>query len=325
MTERDAALFRLYDLEYAASLPARVGDDRAEQIDGSFSYLGRGFGMYRARIPAWDERSGPPRCTLAIGLIEWRRNDAEMRGVLHTTAMLLFKEPAGTSQRILEPADWPWQPLTLPYETIALSRAETLKSPWLQRYWDVCAFLVEHDLSLKSALRSEPEQPAAPAAPQPSGYRCGECGQWHEGKPSAYRMQFPDAWFDVPRGVWRTRVWLEGDGCSIDDRRFLRAQLRLPVVDGPHPLDAWLWVELASDEYARLADRWRASDRAADPPVPGTLGNEAKGFLGSLGLPCTMRFVEAGPLRISIVPCDHPLYAAQRDGIRSAHLGEVVG
>jgi hypothetical protein len=324
MTTRDPARFRLYDLEYAASLPTRVGDDRAEQIEGSFSYLGRGFGMYRARIPAWDANGGPPRCALAIGLIEWRRNGAEMRGLLRTTTMLLFVERSGTAQRILEPANWPWQPLTFPYETIALSRKETLKSPRLQQYWDICAFLIEHDLSLKSALHPEPAQFVPPAIARPSGYRCGECGMWHEGKASAYSMQFPDLWFDVPREQWAQRVWLEGDSCTIDGRRFVRAQLRVPILDAPHPLDAWLWVELASEQYAQLIDRWRAPDRAADAPVHGRLGNEAAGFPGSLGLPCTLRFIEAGPLRITMMPCDHPLNSAQRNGISRASLLDLI-
>jgi hypothetical protein len=147
----------------------------------------------------------------------------------------------------------------------------------------------------------------------------------------AYSSTAPGPWFalsDDERELSR----LDGELCVIetsDGRRyFVRANVAIPVIDGPDPLVFSAWVELDGIDMGRLIDRWEHPDRADDPAYLGVLANDLPGYVETLGLAAEVQTGPAGDRsRAVLLPSGHPLADEQWEGVtpdRVRAIAEVL-
>lgn len=311
MTGRDSPLFRLYDVCNRAETVEAGGRAR---VDGEIAYIGRRWGFYRLLIRTLPADAAPKRFHLYLGLIERAgpASDAPLR--VRAAASETRTEPSQRGVGLLELDRWPHAEWQLPLPLVAIGRENALQWNRITEFWAICDFIYLHEPSLAPIRAAEAPPDPLPVSSADS-YRCGQCGAWHDGRPLAYTLRFPDAWFEVPREEWASRVWLDGEGCHLDGRRFLRARLRLPIIEGPHPFDVRVWVEVNAAVYMQLAARWNAQNRENDPPRPGWVANELTGYRASRGLRCAVYFDEDGIISCRLQDAAHQLAADQRAGI----------
>ena len=157
----------------------------------------------------------------------------------------------------------------------------------------------------------------------PFYYTCSCCGESHEG--------LSDLAFDAPFHYHalsdedRRQADLTSDLCIIEDDRFVRGRLVIPVHGREEPFTYGVWVSLSQDHFRRYVELFDATDRIPPEPWFGWLCNEIPGYPDTLNLQTDV-LLQSHPKRplIEIQAVDHPLAVNQRSGISLARLQAIL-
>ena len=159
-------------------------------------------------------------------------------------------------------------------------------------------------------------------------YVCATCGERHDGAALSWSVGGP-----YPDRTRRKRLLVEPETGTEDQlwitfpggrRRFLRAQLLLPVSDGPHDFAYVVWVEVSRKQMRRAKRLWNRTERASEPPWAVTLATRVPGYPDTDGLAATLHQRAPG-LRptVDLGASSHPLAVEQRDGISMGRVAEI--
>lgn len=159
-----------------------------------------------------------------------------------------------------------------------------------------------------------------------SSWQCRTCGEPHEG---LFHLSAPAPAFwsaplsQEPNGALR----LDGDFLSEDfcvlggEHFFVRAVLEIPVHGLAEAFGFGIWSTLSRKNFDTYIQGFDDGDYADRGPWPGWFSNDLEPFGETLNEACC---VEPRPGRerplITIMNSDHPLGAAQRDGITAERV-----
>jgi len=74
-----------------------------------------------------------------------------------------------------------------------------------------------------------------------TSFVCGTCGQYHDGLPTAFRLDFPEESY-----VGGVRFSRDGELCEGGDDRFILANIELPRVGADSENFVWTcWISLS--------------------------------------------------------------------------------
>lgn len=151
-------------------------------------------------------------------------------------------------------------------------------------------------------------------------FTCGSCGEVHAGLPTDFGSDAPS--FDAEA---RARATLTADTCVLDDDRYVRACLEIPVVGGSGPLVYGVWVTLSQKSFEEFCRRAGDLDRYTDGPYFGWFSSALPHWPDTINLK-TRVHVRPPPLRavIELEPTDHPLAVAQREGITVERYRQIA-
>jgi hypothetical protein len=156
------------------------------------------------------------------------------------------------------------------------------------------------------------------------GYTCACCSELHEGFP-AIAFDAPAYW--EPDMTGRPGCRLTSDLCEIEGRDFfVRAVLRLPVLDAEQDFEWGVWVSQSERNFRRLQRPWNVVRQHRIEPTFGYVSNDLPGY-GETTLEVTsmLHHQRRGwrPL-VELEATDHPLAVEQREGITSARVHELT-
>ena len=115
------------------------------------------------------------------------------------------------------------------------------------------------------------------------GYFCETCGKAHENWPPDLGFQRPDAIWSLPPSERERRAREGNDLCVLDEERyFIRAVLRVPLVSLQTEWGLGVWVEISEPEYRRYYDLYDV-DATGEPCFAGSIANGLKAFPDALG------------------------------------------
>ena len=158
-----------------------------------------------------------------------------------------------------------------------------------------------------------------------STWTCSRCGEEHAGLPD---LSFDAPWhWDGPHGEPDRLTedlcrWTDADG---NPAFFIRGVLHIPLVDGDDTFGYGAWSSLSEQSFERVVDLWTDPARVHEDPYFGWLSNRLPGYPDTLNLPLDVITAELD-LRPAFVLHDgeHPIIAAQRQGITVARARELV-
>lgn len=160
----------------------------------------------------------------------------------------------------------------------------------------------------------------------PEGFRCSQCGAWHDGLPLAYGPEAPIYWYGLTPDERSTRFVLEPDYAVLDGQHFfVRGALRIPIHGHDAPFTWVTWVSLSRENYARFVDPPFAPEASGNSPMFGWLSSEVEGYPSTVNLKAYVHPLPRGqrPL-IELEPTDHPLAVEQREGITWQRVQEIA-
>ena len=151
-------------------------------------------------------------------------------------------------------------------------------------------------------------------------FTCATCGSVHEGAPS-FAYPRPAAAWDVPEDERPERVYLTEDACVVDGETFyIRVVLEIPIHGMDEPFTWGVWVSQSRESFQRYLATF--DDDQTGMGSFGWLEVLMPGFArNGLGEPveflaCDVAWRSPGQRPVVILhESDHPLHAAQRDGI----------
>jgi len=154
-------------------------------------------------------------------------------------------------------------------------------------------------------------------------FRCASCGELHD---------FPFAFGSDAPAYWRPDYEAEGRGvlgaenCEIDEHRFVRGRVCIPVVDADTEFEWGVWVSLSETNYERMLELWHTPGREHEPAYFGWLSTDLPLYEPSTLLLKSM--VKTSPLgerpRVELEQTEHPLAVEQREGIRLERVREIA-
>ena len=154
-----------------------------------------------------------------------------------------------------------------------------------------------------------------------TSFTCASCGQAHEGLPTAYRFDFPEAQY----GLGGVRFTHDDELAEAGDDRFILANIELPM-DLPGVMFVWTcWISLSKTSYERMIALWQSPDREQQEPAFGRLSIAIPTYEPTtFGLKTKVHTRPPG-LRpwVELEPTQHPLAIEQRDGIRPERIAAV--
>jgi len=157
------------------------------------------------------------------------------------------------------------------------------------------------------------------------GYTCGTCGVVHDELPMSFGPHAPFPWFNIPESERAERCVLDENLCGIDEHRFVRGRIELPVRDGPEPFVWLVWVSLSAQNFERTVDLWTHAGREQEPPYFGWLTTALPYAPSTLGLKTQVHTRPVGVRpSIDLEPTDHPLAIEQHHGITMARVREIA-
>lgn len=147
-------------------------------------------------------------------------------------------------------------------------------------------------------------------------FRCRRCDADHPGPPMAYSSTAPARWYELSETELESSR-LDGELCVVKGGEFfLRANLEVPVSDGPEPLVFSAWVQLSPEDLRALLARWEEPDRVGDPAYAGRLANDLPGYPDTLGLAVEVHTGEPGERSRAVpLPTEHPLSIDHWEGV----------
>jgi hypothetical protein len=151
-------------------------------------------------------------------------------------------------------------------------------------------------------------------------YKCGSCGERHEGLPMAWRLERPD----LDPGAHQFEFSRDGELCTVGSHHFILANIELP--HRGHEVFIWTcWVSLSDASFKRIDQRWEALEREKDESAIGWLSNILPTYeptTWALKARVHQRSVGERPW-VELEPTDHPLSIEQRNGIDDARIAAV--
>ncbi len=156
-------------------------------------------------------------------------------------------------------------------------------------------------------------------------YRCSTCKKMHTGLPDL-GFASPHQYEGLSKAERRKLAKLSHDFCQIEDDRFIRAVLDVPIV-GTNECFGWgVWVSLSQRNFDRYAELFHEDPPAGEGPYFGWLCNQVPSYPDTLNLKTQvhLRSAKHRP-RIELEPTDHPLAVHQREGISLADLLARIG
>ena len=164
------------------------------------------------------------------------------------------------------------------------------------------------------------------------GFTCAVCGRFHEEEPRDIRMRYPEPVARLSADERRRAVVAGDDFCTYVDRdrrsrHFARGLLEIPIPEEASYFGYGAWVELDEAEISRLAELWRDPEGSVEPPFRGRLANELAPYVGTEGLPASLRLREVETLPLIELDGAHELAVDAREGVgvaRAQRLAHVV-
>ncbi len=148
------------------------------------------------------------------------------------------------------------------------------------------------------------------------GFTCSCCGEWHDEMPFAYHAAAPTPW--SPEMAEEPGSVLGEEQCIIArEYFFVRAIIRLAVLDAADEFEWGVWVSLSEASFMRMNAMWELEGREDEPPMFGWLSTDLPLYEPStLNLESSVHTRPVGlrPL-VELAPTRHPLAVEQRQGI----------
>jgi hypothetical protein len=157
------------------------------------------------------------------------------------------------------------------------------------------------------------------------GFRCGYCGDWHEGLPKYWDFEAPVYW-DYADKSFKDGSELKDDFCVIKGEYFfIKGNIEIPILDDKSTFALSVWSSLRKDIFQRAIDLWNEPKRVEDPPYFGWLSSEVPGYQNTINLKTHVhtRAVGVKPF-IELEETDHPLALEQKAGISLARVAEIA-
>jgi hypothetical protein len=106
---------------------------------------------------------------------------------------------------------------------------------------------------------------------------------------------------------------------------YLRANIRIPVLDAGQILTLTVWVSIGEDDFEHAHQLWNNPRRVTEPPYLAELCNRIPGYPETWHMPATIQTQPVGvrPV-VELEPSDHPLVADQKRGIDLARAIEII-
>jgi hypothetical protein len=167
------------------------------------------------------------------------------------------------------------------------------------------------------------------AEPLPlDSYRCGSCGEVHDGLAFAFAVDAPLPWDQMPVSERGKDSVLDSDLCVIrGEHFFIRGLLEIPVIEADSVF-AWnVWSSLSAENFERTTRMWDSPGRETEPPYFGWLSTDLVAVYPStlnLALNVHTRPIGQRPF-LEVEPTDHPLAVEQREGITLDRVREING
>ena len=158
------------------------------------------------------------------------------------------------------------------------------------------------------------------------GYICHTCGQWHDGLPMDVGFDYPDYYVSIPESERPARTWiLDHDLCIVDEDRFVRGCLQIPVIGTSDTFVFGIWSTLSLKSFNRVRSIWGSPLPPDEPPYFGWLSNRIAGYPDTINLKVMVRLRD-GNLRpqMFLEPTDHPLAIERQEGISLERVQEIV-
>jgi hypothetical protein len=154
-------------------------------------------------------------------------------------------------------------------------------------------------------------------------FQCRSCGERHDELPMAFHADEPRDWAMIPEAERDTRGLLGSDQCELDEQRFMRGLIRVPVENVEDPLEWGVWFELSRQSYDRFASQWTTEGREREPLHDGALATQLPLYPDTIGVPVKIRTRPVGERPLVEVQGAHPLALEQKHGISKARLEEL--
>jgi hypothetical protein len=158
------------------------------------------------------------------------------------------------------------------------------------------------------------------------GFQCERCGEHHAELPFSYGAEFPDAYYQIPEAERPLRWEGTDEVGSIDGEHFfLRARIRIPVLDADAEFVWGVWVSQSRASMELLAENWDRPGREELEPTFGWLCTRLPLYPETLHLPTMVHQQPVGvrPL-VELEETDHPLSVEQHRGITLARVREIA-
>ncbi len=95
-----------------------------------------------------------------------------------------------------------------------------------------------------------------------TGYRCASCGEWHDERPTCFKIPLPDVVAALDDDERRRRVESGAERCVLDDTHFfLLRNLDLRVFGTPEVIRWTVWSTLSRANFERASDLWTTEGR----------------------------------------------------------------
>jgi hypothetical protein len=143
----------------------------------------------------------------------------------------------------------------------------------------------------------------------------------------SYGADWPSVCEAIPRDEWDRRIELSTDQCIIDHEHFfVRGCLEIPLIEKRGDVFVWgVWVSLSQSNFDRVHTLWHTAGREREHPYFGWLCTALPCYSDTMYLKTDVQTRPVGerPL-VKLQPCDHALYAEQRDGITMDRVQEFA-
>jgi hypothetical protein len=154
--------------------------------------------------------------------------------------------------------------------------------------------------------------------------RCSTCGSEHDLSHIEPSFRRPDAYSAVPPEERPRRINESDEACLIvtadgqDLACFIRAILKIPIIDERKSIGWGLWVEVDQESYWRVASVWDDPNQSAEPPFACTVANEIPGYPSTRGLPGIIQLTgpHLRPLLTLTAESSHPFALETQVGVQ---------
>ncbi|MDE1149591.1 MAG: DUF2199 domain-containing protein [Azospirillaceae bacterium] len=154
---------------------------------------------------------------------------------------------------------------------------------------------------------------------------CSLCGETHEGLPTQWAWQLPDAVLAIPADQREKAADFTEDVCAYDGRFFIRCVLPVPFTHRDDFFGWGVWAEVGRSTFLQYMELYE-KDGSGEPPLPGTLANAIAVHGGPVGHPMLMQFGIANERpRLRLADRDmSQLAREQRAGIDANRHHEIL-